>query len=95
LENINGYLELRFTRGDETFIPMGQSGLTNVSVGEYAYVDAGNDIKNSRFTGAVGPDQTPDLAGVNLKIIIVNGSQPAEVVRHFVNLQQRHYLPHT
>ncbi len=44
MENINGYLELRFTRGDETFIPMGQSGLTNVSAGEYAYVDAGNDI---------------------------------------------------
>ena len=56
-------------------------------------VDTGDEIKDGRLAGAIGPDQSPNLAGINLKIIIVNRPEPAKIVRHLLNLQQCHYLP--
>jgi hypothetical protein len=35
-------------------------------------VNAAYQIKYGRLTGAVGPDQTPDLAGFDLKIVVID-----------------------
>jgi DNA/RNA-binding domain of Phe-tRNA-synthetase-like protein len=41
---VDGNIELRLTRGDETFLPLGGSKPVRVPSGEYAYIDERNDI---------------------------------------------------
>jgi DNA/RNA-binding domain of Phe-tRNA-synthetase-like protein len=44
LAHVDGDIELRLTRGLETFLPLGASNSVRVPAGEYAYVDTSNDI---------------------------------------------------
>ena len=44
LAHVTGDIELRLTRGDEYFLPLGASKPFKVPPGEYGYIDSGNDI---------------------------------------------------
>jgi DNA/RNA-binding domain of Phe-tRNA-synthetase-like protein len=44
LAHVEGDIELRITRGDETFWPLGASSPARAPAGEYAYVDASNAV---------------------------------------------------
>jgi DNA/RNA-binding domain of Phe-tRNA-synthetase-like protein len=44
LEKVSGDIRLDMTNGTEGFWPLGAKEPTGVSAGEYAYIDAGNDI---------------------------------------------------
>ena len=44
LEKIPGAVELKITRGDERFVPLGRSKLEAIPAGEYAYVDGDGEV---------------------------------------------------
>jgi DNA/RNA-binding domain of Phe-tRNA-synthetase-like protein len=41
---INHHLDFKITNGDEIFIPMGSDEAIEISKGEYAYIDGGNEV---------------------------------------------------
>lgn len=43
-DHTDGNVTLRFTKGDETFIPLGKEGGQPISAGEYSYIDDANDV---------------------------------------------------
>lgn len=44
LAQVDGDIELRFTKGDEYFVPLGAGKVVRVPAGEYAYVDSKNEV---------------------------------------------------
>lgn len=44
IDRTTGNVTLRFTRGDENFIPLGKEGGQPVNKGEYSYIDDANDV---------------------------------------------------
>lgn len=44
IDSINGDVTLRFTNGDEYFLPLGQKEPKKVASGEYSYIDDSNEI---------------------------------------------------
>jgi hypothetical protein len=56
-------------------------------------VNATYEIKDGGFTRAIGPDQSPDLAGFDLKVVVIYSPQPAEIVAHLIDLKQWHVVP--
>ncbi len=71
----------------------GYSGAAQINISLSRLIDTGNEIKDRGLACAVGPDQTSDLAGFNLQIVVVDGPQPPKVVAHFLNPKQRHPNP--
>jgi len=44
LSKIDGNIHLRFTRGDEKYIPLGSDGIKIVPANHYSYIDSSNEI---------------------------------------------------
>ena len=44
MKYINGNVELRFTNGDELFVPLGKDTPQTINSGEYCYIDDSNEI---------------------------------------------------
>ncbi len=51
-------------------------------------VNAADNVEDGSLACSIGSDQTPDLAGLKGQIVIVDGSQPTEVMAHFSYLEQ-------
>ncbi len=56
-------------------------------------VDAGDEVEDGGLSRAVRADQPPDLTDSDLQVVVLDGPQPAEVVRHPSNPQERHVTP--
>ena len=44
IENVQGNVSLRLTKGNEIFLPLGHTKEVQIPAGEYAYCDDGNNI---------------------------------------------------
>ncbi len=44
IDHVTGNIHLRFTHGDETFVPLGQSEPIPVQANEYSYIDDDNEV---------------------------------------------------
>lgn len=44
IDKVQGNITLRFTKGDEVFIPLGKTEPTAIFPGEYGYIDGGNNV---------------------------------------------------
>ena len=53
-------------------------------------IDAADEVEDRRLAGAVGPDETDDLALVDSQGEIVHGPEAAEVLRQAFSLEKRH-----
>jgi hypothetical protein len=56
-------------------------------------VNATYEIEDGGLTRAIGSDQTPDLSGFDLEVVVIYSPEPAEIVAHIFNLQQWHVAP--
>ena len=64
---------------------------SNVIVPRRGRIDAGDQIEDRRFPGAVRTDHRDDRPGVDREVEIVDGDEPAEALRHVREFEQRHY----
>ena len=55
------------------------------------FVHAGDQVEDCRLAGAVGPDDADQLARVHRQAEVIHRAQPAEVMGHVINLQQRRH----
>jgi len=53
-------------------------------------VNATYEIEDGGFARTIGPNQSPDLAGFDLKVVIIYSPESAEIVAHIINLKQWH-----
>ena len=55
-------------------------------------VNATYEIKDGGFARAIGTDQSSNLAGFDLKVVVIYSPESAEIVAHLSNLKQWHIL---
>jgi DNA/RNA-binding domain of Phe-tRNA-synthetase-like protein len=72
IDKINGNISLRFTKGNEIFIPLGSDKPVPVHPGEYSYIDDGNNIVCRLEVLQVEP--TKVTAASNDILLIVQGN---------------------
>ena len=86
--DVLGRIELRFLAQ----VAGGEAGRQARLTGE-PVVEPGHDPQEARLPRPVRTDETADLAGFDLQVVVEYGPQSAEVVCHLVDMKQCHPTP--